>query len=280
MKYLEIAPLEAITSSLNFEVPDSQIFGRVEAYSCKSASNDKKLYKALESKYGSVGSAHSPAFSSPPPPPFVTQSTTAALVASSVSPPPTFFSPSSSSPHDLRASSPFGSLDQPSSRKALFYLIATLNASFPDYDFTETKPSSCFRHHYQLAPVVNEVNTTLSNVGRGSIVRELALWDVMDQIVELSDCEIYSYDPDGEENPYDGALWSLNYFFFNRKIKRLVFLSLHSVRINSGMEDMYSPGGEYHGSGGTRQPHTSGTPSDDDGIIDNYEDYITAEMEF
>ncbi|RKP13606.1 repressor of RNA polymerase III transcription Maf1 [Piptocephalis cylindrospora] len=205
MKYLEIAPLEAITSSLNFEVPDSQIFGRVEAYSCKSASNDKKLYKALENKYGSV-----------------------ALQPSHAS--PSFTHPTSTSPHDLRASSPFGSLEQPSSRKALFYLIATLNASFPDYDFTETKPSSCFRHHYQLAPVVNEVNTTLSNVGRGTIVRELALWDIMDQIVELSDCDIYSYDPEGEENPYEGSLWSLNYFFFNRKIKRLIFLSLHSVR--------------------------------------------------
>ncbi|KAJ2045616.1 RNA polymerase III-inhibiting protein maf1, partial [Coemansia sp. S155-1] len=31
--------------------------------------------------------------------------------------------------------SPFGPLTQSASRKTLFYLIATLNASFPDYDF-------------------------------------------------------------------------------------------------------------------------------------------------
>ena len=31
--------------------------------------------------------------------------------------------------------SPFGPLDHPSSRKTLFYLISTLNASYPDYDF-------------------------------------------------------------------------------------------------------------------------------------------------
>ncbi|KAJ1849176.1 RNA polymerase III-inhibiting protein maf1, partial [Coemansia sp. RSA 2708] len=31
--------------------------------------------------------------------------------------------------------SPFGPLTQSASRKMMFYLIATLNASFPDYDF-------------------------------------------------------------------------------------------------------------------------------------------------
>jgi len=31
--------------------------------------------------------------------------------------------------------SPFGPLDQTASRRTFFYLIATLNAVFPDYDF-------------------------------------------------------------------------------------------------------------------------------------------------
>jgi hypothetical protein len=40
-----------------------------------------------------------------------------------------------SSPVSSHQHSPFGPLNQPSSRRTLFYLIATLNASFPDYDF-------------------------------------------------------------------------------------------------------------------------------------------------
>ena len=32
--------------------------------------------------------------------------------------------------------------------------------------------------------------------------------------------------PDGESDPFsEGALWSFNYFFFNKKLKRIVYLS-------------------------------------------------------
>jgi len=36
---------------------------------------------------------------------------------------------------ELSTISPFGPLTQPTSRKTLYHLIATLNACFPDYDF-------------------------------------------------------------------------------------------------------------------------------------------------
>jgi hypothetical protein len=69
----------------------------------KAAGADKKLYKQIEIKYD----------------------------------------PSNSPPDEDGAGSsfrniisPFGPLDQPASRRTLFYLIGTLNASFPDYDFS------------------------------------------------------------------------------------------------------------------------------------------------
>jgi len=66
----------------------------------KAAGSDKKLYKQIEIKYD----------------------------------------PSHSPPDDddgfRYIISPFGPLDQPASRRTLFYLIGTLNASFPDYDFS------------------------------------------------------------------------------------------------------------------------------------------------
>jgi len=69
----------------------------------KLAGVDKKLYKHLESQWNSDFSE-------------------------SVSPDQT---------HSLNnIISPFGPMDQPSSRRMLFNLIATLNASYPDYDFS------------------------------------------------------------------------------------------------------------------------------------------------
>lgn len=68
----------------------------------KSAGTDKKLFKQLETRYSMDLSV----------------------------------SQSSISPEDhFHMGSPFGPMDQASSRKTLFYLISTLNASFPDYDF-------------------------------------------------------------------------------------------------------------------------------------------------
>jgi hypothetical protein len=40
----------------------------------------------------------------------------------------------------------------------------------------------------------------------------------------LKDCDIYSYNPDLTSDPFgeDGSLWSFNYFFYDKKMKRIV----------------------------------------------------------
>jgi hypothetical protein len=53
----------------------------------------------------------------------------------------------------------------------------------------------------------------------------------MCQVVELKSCEIYSYVPDMEEDPFsDGALWSFNYFFFNKELKRIIYFTCVATR--------------------------------------------------
>ncbi|KAI9364257.1 Maf1 regulator-domain-containing protein [Pilaira anomala] len=72
------------------------------------------------------------------------------------------------------------------------------------------------------------------------------LWDVMDEIVQLNDCDIYTYNPDVDDDPMneeEGYLWSMNYFFFNRKLKRMIFFSIKSESMNAptaedDMDDM------------------------------------------
>ncbi|KAJ2605891.1 RNA polymerase III-inhibiting protein maf1 [Coemansia sp. RSA 1722] len=119
MKYLDVESFTNINSRLSFPTAsgDRLVLGRVETYSCKVAGTDKKLYRYLEQKYQEdLEEAKE-------------------------------LSPEQSSL--TNTFSPFGPLTQSASRKALFYLIATLNASFPDYDFRYvhiywfSTPSAC-----------------------------------------------------------------------------------------------------------------------------------------
>lgn len=56
------------------------------------------------------------------------------------------------------------------------------------------------------------------------------MWHLIDMEMSLKECSIYSYTPeddlfDGEE----GSLWSFNYFFFNKFMKRVCYLYLRGV---------------------------------------------------
>uniref|UniRef100_A0A803PBH0 Repressor of RNA polymerase III transcription n=1 Tax=Cannabis sativa TaxID=3483 RepID=A0A803PBH0_CANSA len=50
------------------------------------------------------------------------------------------------------------------------------------------------------------------------------LYKALDEVVKLAECEIYCYSPDSDGDPFleRGAIWSFNFFFYNRKLKRVV----------------------------------------------------------
>lgn len=193
MKFLEIPSFATISSQLCRNVGDLQIDGRIEAYSCKRAGSDKKLYNDLESHYSSL--AQSP------------------------------------DGHLAYSTSPFGPLSQRTSRHTLISLISTLNASFPDYDFRDVTADE-FRKELNVYVVANSVNNTLKSVFPDYANLEATLWTELDQEIHLKECSIYSYVPDAEsDHPFseDGLVWSFNYFFYNRKLKRVVFFSCRAI---------------------------------------------------
>ncbi|RVX12623.1 Repressor of RNA polymerase III transcription MAF1-like [Vitis vinifera] len=51
-----------------------------------------------------------------------------------------------------------------------------------------------------------------------------SLYKALDEVVKLAECDIYSYNPDSDADPFleRGAIWSFNFFFYNRKLKRVV----------------------------------------------------------
>lgn len=130
MKYLEYPELEVLSRALTFEMSECKVFTRIEAYSCKAVNKEKRLFKSLESSY---------------------------LLSASTSPPAYL---------DEALASPFGRLDQPSARKTLFLLIATLNGAFPDHDFSNVNPTDFVREASPV-DVLNSITSTLWSM-RGS----------------------------------------------------------------------------------------------------------------
>lgn len=56
------------------------------------------------------------------------------------------------------------------------------------------------------------------------------MWRIIDNQMTLRECSIHCYSP--EEDPFDGeegAIWSLNYFFFNKHRKRVCYLYLRGL---------------------------------------------------
>ncbi|KAF2140589.1 uncharacterized protein K452DRAFT_299326 [Aplosporella prunicola CBS 121167] len=236
MKYLPLRDFEDATNALNFDTPDCHVVGGCDLYTTKAAGSDKKLYKNIES---SLESQHESVL----------------RLSASLSPPQ---AESLAGSLNLSRSSPFGPLSQISSRRTFAYLIATLNASHPDYDFSHILRPSDFRKERSLRAVINTIDTTLYNLrprpsgallavppassgaagnggGRSSPGGAAQawgprMWRLIDNEMGLRDCAVYSYAP--EEDPFDGeegSIWSLNYFFFNKHRKRVCYLYLRGL---------------------------------------------------
>ncbi|KAF7266392.1 repressor of RNA polymerase III transcription Maf1 [Rhynchophorus ferrugineus] len=210
MKLLESTTFEAINNALQIQTGDSQIVGRIESYSCKMAGGDKALYKRFNAE--GINPNDLQALS---PPQTVTQ-----------------YSGSSVSGDED------GPLCDTISRKTLFYLIATLNSSFPDYDFMDLKS-----HEFSKEPSLQWVTTAIDSnltATAGDTYRALRpiLWSAIDHEISLDNCDIYSYNPDLASDPFgeDGCLWSFNYFIYNKKLKRIVFFTCRASNPTYAMD--------------------------------------------
>ncbi|KAI5293182.1 RNA polymerase III-inhibiting protein maf1 [Ascosphaera acerosa] len=157
MKFLPLPAFDEITAALNFDTADCHVVGGCDLYTTKAAGPDKKLYKTiehgLESQYESL-----------------------LRLSASLSPPHAHASSAASESLALNLArvSPFGPLSEHSSRRTYAYLIATLNASHPDYDFSHLLRPSDFRREKSLKRAINTIDSTLFNL-RPNMARDVAL---------------------------------------------------------------------------------------------------------
>ncbi|KAB5535133.1 Maf1 regulator-domain-containing protein [Coniochaeta sp. 2T2.1] len=228
MKFLSLPEFDVVTNALNFDTPDCHVTGGCDLYTTKAAGSDKKLYKNIDK---SLESQH------------------AALLkfGASLSPPQR---ESLSASLNLSRSSPFGPLSEISSRRTFAYLIATLNASHPDYDFSHVLRPADFKREKNLRRVMNNIDSTLSSVrpspdaamprnsppGLASTapVWGPQMWALVNKEMTLKDCTVFSYQP--ADDPFDedeGAIWALHYFFFNKALKRVCYMYVRAVPVMS-----------------------------------------------
>lgn len=269
-QYLPLGEINAVNNALNFSTADLHVIGGCDIYTTKAAGGDKKLYRdidrTLESQYSSL----------------VELST---RIRASLSPPAARNAIDDSNDKqggkdgedgnrkkrshtaeipeiDLSRASPFGMLSQTSSRRTFAYLIATLNASHPDYDFSHMLRPSDFRKERSLRSLMRNVDSTLYNLrprqsisaqflaphsasgtnSYGNDIWSPRMWTLIDKEMNLRQCERYSYLP--QDDPFDGeegAIWSMHYFFFNKEKKRVCYLYLRGLSVLSH-SPVHAPG--------------------------------------
>ncbi|KAM0947990.1 putative repressor of RNA polymerase III transcription Maf1 [Dioscorea sansibarensis] len=184
MKFLEYSSLDS-----NLNLGESTIKGCLEAYSCKHTGTDRKLSLSLEQEMLD----------------YLGQSA------------------------ESNSASPVEYLSCRSSRKTLIYLVLTLSHMYPDYDFSAVHAHLFFEEEdwASFKQIVDnymfEASQEWALANGGASLLEI-MSKAIDEVVKLGECEIYSYNPDSEEDPYfeKGAIWSFNFFFYNRKLKRMV----------------------------------------------------------
>lgn len=153
-------------------------------------------------------------------------------------------------------------MSQIGARRTYAYLIATLNASHTDYDFSHLLRPSDFRRERSLRAVMQNVDSTLQHLrpklssfsgynwsapptaalansapmvnSVGNEVWSPRMWGLIDKEMRLRQCEKYSYCP--ADDPFEaeeGSIWSMHYFFFNKELKRVCYIYLRGLSVIS-----------------------------------------------
>lgn len=276
MKFLENEKLIELTGQLSEAALGRShriINGRIEAYTMKRAGNDKKFAHTLGQKFiadleeqqqllndltqvhasrkaadtaalseiSSSGSSEKPTQGRKR-----SNSATSFLEAVSKKKPKTLNGRRTRS-HSVDVTlhnnnkSTLGDISELATRRLMTDLILTLNASFPDYDFSNAKPQQFEK--WSLPKVQRSISERLSELatlrklqGGGGKAELLGLpnsndndlvvdiFSALDGVVNLKECDIYAFEDESFLDESD-HLWSFHYFFVNKSLRRLVFFS-------------------------------------------------------
>ncbi|KAM9952832.1 hypothetical protein ACTFIR_007888 [Dictyostelium discoideum] len=223
MKYIDSLQLIGLNSYLNsIDVGDALLMGELEAYSCKMAGSDKKIYRSLDKELEELSNANSGAMN-------ITNNSNnnntndnsnGSSSNNNNNNNTLSVSMNSPSPTSNISVSPFGPMSNSTSRKTMIYLIQLLNLSFPDYDFTDSKPEQ-FQKEPSLNLVINSINANLAGYIKDYYSEfEAKLWSTLESEISLQKCEIYLYKPEnGDPFTENGVLYISKLQILNDDVK-------------------------------------------------------------
>lgn len=247
MKYLEDDKLNQWTSELTDAVLAGRVINaRIEAFTMKRAGTDKKYAHALGEKYVAEMELEENQLAVSV---AMNQKREVSRKRRSVSVDATSIESKEPTTKRSRAisfdessgavrPSPLGNFQEIGTRRLMTDLILTLNASFPDYDFANVRPF----HFRKTTPkeAMDGASGRLSELAsrRGESFLS-KMWNAIDGCISLAETEVYTYVPPAiDEDPLgfltqtlleDGEsatpLWSFNYFFVNKTLKRILLFS-------------------------------------------------------
>jgi hypothetical protein len=242
MKYLEIQKLAEISQFLtNLCNGDQVLNGSVEAFSCKASGDEKKFAKRLQKQLsnsivdngndekrssteandskGNDNETGKKEFPDALKPTVMRSRSVSFAQSGAYNVPGQELSALGAKPASI------GPLTDPSVRKRIINLIATMNATFQDYDFSNVKPERFVRHHSykDIMPVINKNFAEVVEIHNRGFLK--ILWDALDDAMSVRECEVFSYLVDDDDpKAVTGDLWSINYFFFNPSMNRMAYL--------------------------------------------------------
>lgn len=241
-QYIASRDCQIVSDALNFSTADCHIIGSCDLYTTKAAGGDKKLYKNIEN---TLESQHES---------LVRLSASLSPVQHPVDKKHRKETPPIQMPQiDLSRDSPFGPLSKISARRVFAYLIATLNASHPDYDFSNILRPSDFRRTsgtnirkavdstmLHLRPrrmtTMNHrtvISSSAPGAPSGEVIWSEAMWDLIDREMELRQCDKYIWEPEDDPFEEESTLWSQHYFFFNKDKKRVCYIHFGAFSVIS-----------------------------------------------
>eukprot|EP00656_Telonema_subtile_P020021 TRINITY_DN211_c0_g1_i1.p1 TRINITY_DN211_c0_g1~~TRINITY_DN211_c0_g1_i1.p1 ORF type:complete len:263 (+),score=32.58 TRINITY_DN211_c0_g1_i1:224-1012(+) len=229
MKYLVMPEVQAADTMLSLiNTGEAVIQGKLEAYSCKRVGADKKLSNMLDRQYsdpqsdsnpmpcGSLDRAYSgftpilTSANSPNIPDDFTLSESPGVMARSAS------------------SSSVGVIPDANMRRLFINLLLTMNTMFPDYDFSSVRPEE-FVEENNHDLVVHSINSSLQKAMMLEPTLAPQLWRAVETI-KPQECFIFSYIPPAEGPLSESCIWSFNYFFYNKELKRVLFFTCSCTR--------------------------------------------------
>eukprot|EP01147_Barroeca_monosierra_P001261 gene1261-4470_t len=193
MKLLEIPEFANLSTAWSGLHNDCRLICTLQAYSCKMAGDDKKLYKQLAGE-GNMDDVE--------------------MLA-----PPTVFSSVVNDETEMQPAE-----QAYCTKKTLYYLKSTLNAAYsPDYDFSHARGTE-FALISSSDLALQHISAMLSPV-LGSLYTSRApeLRTALERVITPGECDVFLYCGDSQDDPFteEGTTWSFAYMFYNKKLKRM-----------------------------------------------------------